>query len=65
MKLICKKEALDDKGNKVMNFTQGVIYDFEEISDPKGWETTDDNGNKEVFFNLDLMFKPIYIGLLF
>lgn len=46
MELICKKEALDEKGNKVMSFTQGVIYDFEETSDPEGWETTDDNGER-------------------
>tara|TARA_R110000851_G_C12702056_1_gene526259 strand:- start:13 stop:192 length:180 start_codon:yes stop_codon:yes gene_type:complete len=59
MELICKKEALDEKGNKVMNFTKGVIYDFEEIGDPEGWETMDDNGDKEVFFNLDLLFQSL------
>lgn len=59
MELICKKEALDEKGNKVMNFTKGVIYDFDKISDPEGWKTIDDNGYKEVFFNLDIMFEPL------
>ena len=58
MKLICKKETeFDEHGKKIMNFTKGVIYNFEEISDPKGWETTDDNGNKEVFFNTEIMFE--------
>jgi len=59
MELICKKEALDKNGNKVMNFTKGVIYDFEEIADPKGWKTTDDNGEKEIFFNTQIMFEPL------
>lgn len=59
MELICKKEVFDEKGDKVMYFTKGVIYDFEEIGDPEGWETTDDNGDKEVFINLDLMFESL------
>ena len=59
MELICKQEALGENGEKVMNFTEGVIYDFEEIGDPEGWEVMDDNNEKEVFFNLDLMFEPL------
>lgn len=57
MELICKKEALSENGNKVMEFTQGVIYDFERSFDPEGWETTNDIGEKEVFFNLNVMFE--------
>lgn len=57
MKLICKNEALDEQGNKIMNFTKGLIYDFEEVCDPEGWKTIDDKGNKEIFFNIYLMFE--------
>ena len=59
MKMICKKEALRKDGRKIMEFTKGVIYNFEKINDPEGWKTLDDFGNKEVFFALDLMFNKI------
>lgn len=59
MELICKREALDENGEKIMNFTKGLMYDFEESGEPDMWETIDDNGNKEVFFDLEVMFEPI------
>jgi hypothetical protein len=55
--LRCKKEAIDDDGEKIMNFTKDLTYIFKWTSDPEGWEVFDDNGNKETFFNLDLMFE--------
>lgn len=56
MKLICKREALDENGNKIMKFTKGLIYNFEETRRSDIWKTIDDEGNKEVFFDLDIMF---------
>jgi len=57
MVLICKNEAIDENGNKIMQFTKGETYYFNKIKDPSGWEVEDDNGNTEVFFDLDVMFK--------
>lgn len=54
--LICKKEALNDKGEKIMQFTKGKKYDFYSIEDPKGWEVFDDDGYKEKLFDLSIMF---------
>lgn len=59
MKMICKNEALYKDGSKIMNFTKGVVYDFHKSYDPEGWETTDDIGETECFFNLNLMFESI------
>lgn len=58
MKLRCYKEIKKVNGKKIMEFTKGKIYEFEKIDDPEGWETIDDNGNREVFFLLDIMFEP-------
>lgn len=57
MELICKKESKDSKGNKIMQFTKGMIYEFEEKDGE--WEVLDDNYNKEVFFDPYKMFKKI------
>ena len=57
MELICNKEALDDHGNKLMQFTKGNAYTFEKIEDPEGWEVEDDNMDLEVFFNPYIMFE--------
>lgn len=57
MELICKKETKTINRRKIMEFTKGVIYDFHKIEDPEGWEVLDDNGKREVFFNLDIMFE--------
>ena len=62
MELICKKEALNDKGEKIMNFTEGVIYDFDKIEDPEGWEVYDDNCHREVFFDPYIMFTALQTG---
>lgn len=56
MTLRCKQEAIDDYGTKVMHFTKGGLYDFEEI-EPGCWEVRADDGRREVFFNTDLMFE--------
>ena len=37
MKLLCIKEAILN-GKKIMNFTRGNEYTFEEIIDPEGWK---------------------------
>jgi len=58
MKLKCKKEAINVEGQKILNFTKGKFYEFEESDDDlEGWKTEDDNGQKEVFFNLEIMFE--------
>jgi len=56
-KLICIREAIYHSGGKVMFFTKGKEYEFIESIDPQGWETKDDNANKEVFFDTTIMFK--------
>lgn len=38
-------------------FTKGKEYWFTYVSDPEGWATVDDNGQREVFFNTDKLFK--------
>ncbi len=58
MEMICKKEAIQQNGEKLMAFTEGIIYDFEKTFD-ECWIGLDDNGAKEEFFNLDIMFDPI------
>ena len=58
MKLICKHEARKDNGEKLMQFTEGVIYEFTE-TEADAWEVEDDNGEIEKFWNLDIMFKPL------
>jgi len=57
MVLICKSEAIDEKGNKIMQFTKGETYYFNKIKDPCGWEVKDDDGNVEVFFDFNVMFR--------
>ena len=57
MKLRCKKEALYPSGEKIMYFTEGEVYDFEQSYDPPGLEVEDDYGNKLVFFNTNEMFE--------
>jgi len=44
-----------------MNFTKGVIYDFDkvEIEGETEYITKDDNGFEESFFNLNVMFEKI------
>ena len=59
MELICKQEALNDKGEKIMNFTKGNRYDFEKIEDPEGWQVLDDHCDKEVFFDPYIMFRHV------
>lgn len=59
MRLKCKTEAIDDNGLKIMHFTKGQTYLFGLVSDPEGWETFDDKGNKEVFFNPYIMFETV------
>lgn len=58
MKLRCKQEAINDDGTKVMQFTKGKIYDFEEIEEGCH-EVKDDNGKREVFFHTGLMFEKV------
>ncbi|MCP4987270.1 MAG: hypothetical protein GY928_14825 [Colwellia sp.] len=59
MRLICKKEALDENGEKVMAFTKGVIYDS--VYDPVEGDyiITDDDGGYEIFFNYSIMFDKV------
>ena len=57
MKRICKTEAFNEDGEKIMQFTKGKAYYFDVIFDPKGWEVLDDNDNIEHFFDLDIMFE--------
>ncbi len=38
-------------------FIKGKEYWFTYVSDPEGWATVDDNGQREVFFNTDKLFK--------
>jgi len=58
MKFICKEEAIGANGEKLMAFTEGVIYDFEQTFDGD-WIGLDDNRIREEFFNLNIMFNPI------
>ena len=58
MNLVCIEEAIRN-GEKIMSFTKGKVYTFEEVIDPEGWEVLDDEGGKEVFFNPYIMFKKI------
>jgi|ERR1035437_5524711 hypothetical protein len=60
MILTCFREAITSE-KKIMFFTIGKKYEFEESIDPEGWETKDDNGNKEVFFDLSVMFANVDI----
>lgn len=55
MRLICKKEALAEDGSKILNFTKGELYYFKQLSSEE-WETVDDSGTIETFFDLDIMF---------
>lgn len=57
MKLICKKDALNEEGEKIFGFTKGKEYEAEEIGEGL-YLITDDNGDTEQFFNLDIMFNP-------
>ena len=41
-------------------FTKGKEYWFTYVSDPEGWATVDDNGQREIFFNTDKLFKWCY-----
>lgn len=59
MKLKCKIDPFQD-GKKVMNFTKGKTYDFTESYDLEGWETIDDNGEKETFFEPYILFEKTY-----
>lgn len=58
MELICEHEAIFE-GKKVMQFTKGKTYTFEEIGDPEGWAVDDDNGRREIFFDPYGMFKKV------
>lgn len=58
MEMICKKEAITEKGQKIMDFTLGLIYVFSE-TDEGILETTDDKGFTEGFFNVDIMFEKV------
>ena len=60
MKLRCKKEAISElsTGDKLMEFTKGNVYEFEQ-ADEYTWETEDDKGNIEVFFDTTVMFERI------
>jgi len=58
MEFICKKEAIRENGEKLMAFTKGKIYEFNQDS-YSDWIGLDDNKTKEEFFNLDIMFDPI------
>ncbi len=62
MTLVCKMEAIDDLGDKIMQFTEGNNYQFEKIPDPEGWEAKDDRGEKVVFFNPYIMFEKLAIA---
>ena len=58
MKLICKEEALNDDGTKIMEFTKGNVYDFTETEE-EVWEVESDNGTVEEFFHTGIMFEKI------
>lgn len=58
MELICKKEALNNDGSKIMEFTKGIIYFFTK-NDEQIWEVKSDNGKVEKFFNTSVMFEKI------
>lgn len=57
----CVREALDENGKKVMQFTKGKTYAATEVSDgyEMYWAIEDDDGNDEKFYNLDIMFEII------
>ena len=57
--VVCVKEAMDEYGQRIMQFTEGLVYNATKVEDPEGWEILDDNENKEVFFDLDPMFKIV------
>ena len=59
MTLTCNKEALNDEGKKVLEFTVGKKYEFTTSYDPEGWEVEDDNENIEVFFDPYILFESI------
>lgn len=59
MILKCKRESLDENGKKIMQFTKGNIYHFTESGDEGCYIASDDNGNKEEFFNADIMFEEL------
>ncbi len=59
IKLRCKRNPITSNGIKTMDFTKGKIYEFRKVEDPEGWETKDDDGDREVFFRLDLLFEEI------
>lgn len=61
MKLRCINEARNENGVKVMAFTKGCTYEAEEIH-KDGYtlhEVAGDNGFKETFFNLNVMFEQL------
>ena len=57
-RMICKLEPLDSDGLKVAEFTKGVSYDFYKTEEDE-WETKDDNGGKEVFFDTGRIFREL------
>lgn len=59
MQMKCKVEARDHSGSLVMNFTQGQVYEFQASKTHEGWETLDDKGNKEYFFDPFVMFEEM------
>jgi len=59
MELICIKEAVTERGEVVLNFTKGVIYDFKTNVDPYGFVTKDDNGVSVCFFDVTIMFDVV------
>ena len=47
----------DSKGKKIMQFTKGMLYEFEEKDGE--WEVLDDNYKKELFSDPYLMFRKV------
>lgn len=56
IEMLCHKEAFNDEGEKVMQFTKGASYLFTEIEEGC-FEAEDDNGDIETFFNVNIMFE--------
>jgi hypothetical protein len=62
LKLICKTEALNDDGSKIMNFTKGEVYEVydrepETCLEDEDYLILDDYGVPEFFFSIDIMFE--------
>jgi hypothetical protein len=47
------------EGKHPFRMTRGKIYTATESIDPPGWEIIDDDGHREVFFDLSVCFEIV------